>query len=396
MDTIKKIFKIGYGPSSSHAMGPANACKIILKKYPDVEKIEIILYGALAATGKGHLTDHAIEKTLKHIPYKIIWKPEKNLPGHPNGIEFLIFKKGELIAREIYYSIGGGEVSKNGIPEKGEIYPHTTMNEILHFCESRKISLWEYVFIYEGEEIKDYLAEIWKVMQDAIQRGLSKEGILPGNLGVRRKAFEYYQKAKLAQGLFKERLLLSSFALATAEENADGEIVVTASTCGSSGVLPAVLYYLKTVRIADDETILKALATAGLIGNLVKYNASISGAEVGCQGEIGTACAMTAGAMTQILGGNPAQIEYAAEMALEHHLGLTCDPVKGMVQIPCIERNVFAANRAVDCSNYALFSDGKHLVSFDTVVKVMKKTGHDLPSLYKETGKGGLAAEYDE
>jgi L-serine dehydratase len=233
-------------------------------------------------------------------------------------------------------------------------------------------------------------------MQEVIERGLNKEGILPGGLGVRRKAHEYYQKAKLAGGAFKERLLLSAFALAVAEENASGEIVVTAPTCGSSGILPAVLYYLKTKDMANDENIVKALATAGLIGNLVKYNASISGAEVGCQGEVGTACSMAAGAMTQILGGNIYQIEYAAEMALEHHLGLTCDPVKGMVQIPCIERNVFAANRAVDCANYALFSDGKHLISFDKVVKVMKKTGHDLPYLYKETAKGGLAEEYEK
>lgn len=396
MDTIKKIFKTGYGPSSSHTMGPASACEIIKQNYPDSEKIEIVLYGSLALTGKGHLTDRAIQRVLKDMPHKIIWEPEKNLSAHPNGMEFLIYKSGRLITKEVFYSIGGGEISKTGKPIERKIYPHKSMGEIIKFCEENKIKLWEYVFTHEEKDLENYLEKIWNTMQEAIERGLNREGTLPGGLGIRRKAHEYYQKAKLAGEAFKGRLLLSSFALAVAEENASGEIVVTAPTCGSSGILPAVLYYLKIKNMANDKNIIKALATAGLIGNLVKYNASISGAEVGCQGEVGTACAMSAGAMTQILGGNIYQIEYSAEMALEHHLGLTCDPVKGMVQIPCIERNVFAANRAVDCANYALFSDGKHLISFDRVVRVMKKTGHDLPSLYKETAKGGLAEEYEK
>ena len=397
MDSIKKIYKIGYGPSSSHSMGVQKAAQTVFGLYPEMDKIEVILYGALAATGKGHMTDKVIEKVFQKIPHKIIWKPEETLPAHPNGMKFRIYKEGRLLEEEVFYSIGGGEISRTGKPEREDLYPHKKMREILRFCSEKGLTLWEYVFLFENrKEVEEHLRKVWSVMQDAIRRGLQAEGVLPGGLGVRRKAYEYHQKAKLAGGPFKDRLLLSSYALAVAEENAAGGFIVTAPTCGSCGVVPAVLYHMKESGIATDDSIIKALATAGLVGNLVKFNASISGAEVGCQGEIGTACAMAAAAATQLLGGTPVQIEYAAEMALEHHLGLTCDPVKGLVQIPCIERNVFAANRAIDCANFALFSDGRHLVSFDTVVEVMKETGHALPSLYKETAAAGLAKEYDK
>jgi len=396
MDSIKKIFKIGFGPSSTHTMGVQKACETILEKYPEADKIEVSLYGSLASTGKGHLTDRIIDRTLGKINYKIIWKPEITLPEHPNGMEFKIFKDNKIIASEIYYSVGGGEISKTGHPEEDKLYPHTTMKDILYFCEKRGITLWEYVLLYEGSQVMDYLAEVWNVMQNTIKRGLEQEGVLPGGLGVARKAYIYYQKAQFMEENLRGRIILFAYALAVAEENAAGNTIVTAPTCGAAGVLPSVLYYLKETGIAKDKFILKAIATAGLVGNLIKYNASISGAEVGCQGEIGAACSMASSAITQLLGGTPRQIEYAAEMGLEHYLGLTCDPVKGLVQIPCIERNVFAANRALDCASYALVSDGRHLVSFDTVVKVMRNTGHDLPSLYKETSKGGLAIEFSK
>lgn len=393
MDSIKKIFKIGFGPSSSHSMGPQFISEIIAGKYPEADFFDITLYGSLAATGKGHFTDKAIARVFNNKSFRINWEPSIFLPAHPNGMEFKIFVTGDLRATEIWYSIGGGEISQDGLLSDVSLYPHRTMKEILHYCEERGILLWEYIYEIEGDELQAHLKEVWETMKETIHRGLDTEGTLPGGLGVQRKALTYYQKARMSGDFLKNRTILASYALATAEENAVGNTVVTAPTCGSAGVLPAVLYFLQRVNQIPDIRIIRALATAGLIGNLVKYNASISGAAVGCQGEIGTACAMAAAAATQLLGGSPAQIEYAAEIGLEHHLGLTCDPVRGMVQIPCIERNVFAANRAIDCANFALLSDGKHLVSFDTVVRVMKKTGHDLPPLYRETGTGGLAAE---
>lgn len=274
------------------------------------------------------------------------------------------------------------------------VYPLSHISDIQEWCESEGASYWEYVEKCEGKEIWDYLSEVWKVMCRSIENGLKNEGMLPGGLGVRRKAATYFVKSKGYTDTMRSRGALYAYALAVAEENAAGGEIVTAPTCGSSGVLPAVLYYLQTTRNFLEIRILRALATAGLFGNVVKANASISGAEVGCQGEVGVACAMAAAAACQLFGGSPAQIEYAAELALEHHLGLTCDPVGGLVQIPCIERNAIAAARAFDSNIYATFSDGKHHVSFDHVVEVMKETGHALPSLYKETAAGGLAKHY--
>ena len=306
--------------------------------------------------------------------------------------------KGTRSDEWIVYSIGGGALAEEGTStiETPDIYSMNSMTEILIWCEKTGRSYWEYVEECEGQEIWDYLREVWKVMKAAVERGLDNEGVLPGPLNLRRKASAYFIKASGFQANLRSRGLVFSYALAVSEENASGGVIVTAPTCGSCGVLPAVLYHLQKTREFSEMRILRALATAGLVGNVVKTNASISGAEVGCQGEVGVACAMAAAAANQLFGGSPAQIEYSAEMGLEHHLGMTCDPVCGLVQIPCIERNAYAAARALDSNIYATFTDGTHRVSFDKVVEVMKETGHDLPSLYKETSEGGLAKDYEQ
>ena len=294
--------------------------------------------------------------------------------------------------------MGGGALAEEG-HDKGatpDIYNMSRMSEILYWCERTGRNYWEYVQQCEDEDIWDYLAEVWKTMKESIERGLDQEGVLPGPLNLRRKASTYYIKAKGYKDNLRSRGLVFSYALAVSEENASGGKIVTAPTCGSCGVVPAVLYHLQKSRDFSDTRILRALATAGLIGNIVKHNASISGAEAGCQAEVGVACSMASAAASQLFGGSPAQIEYAAEMGLEHHLGMTCDPVCGLVQIPCIERNAYAAARALDANIYSAFTDGNHRVSFDKVVEVMKQTGHDLPSLYKETSEGGLAKDYQQ
>ena len=393
METIRKIFKIGYGPSSSHTMGPRNAAKIFKETNPEAEAFRVTLYGSLAATGKGHLTDVAIIDELLPRKTEIIWNPEIVLDFHPNGMKFeALTGNNEIIDEWLIYSVGGGDLADENTKEaQCNIYDLNNMEQILQMCQKTGRSFWEYVRDVEGNEIFDYLADVWNTMENAIRRGLEEEGLLPGGLALQRKASSYYVKSKGYLGSMKSRALIYSYALATSEENASGGKIVTAPTCGSSGVLPSVLYHLKINHDCSDTKIIRSLATAGLIGNIVKNNASISGAEVGCQGEIGVACAMAAAAACQLFGGSPAQIEYAAEMGLEHHLGLTCDPVCGLVQVPCIERNAFAAARALDSCSFAMLSDGKHLVNFDKVVRTMKQTGHDLPSLYKETSSGGLA-----
>lgn len=392
MESIKELFKIGFGPSSSHTMGPAKAAANFKKKFYNSDKIIVTLYGSLAATGKGHFTDKAILNQLYPLNVEIIWKPEVIPSFHPNGMMFEAFKNDEKIGEYIVYSVGGGKIVEEGENiETKSVYPLKKMDDILQFCEKEGYALWEFVEMYEGKEIWGYLREIYKAMMEAIERGIKKEGSIPGGLGLQRKAWQFNIKSKLTGPHLSRFGSLTSYALAVSEENATGGIVVTAPTCGSSGVLPAVLRYLSENIPISEDSILKALATAGLVGNIVKHNGSISGAEVGCQGEVGTACAMAAAAATQLMGGTNYQIEYAAEMGLEHNLGLTCDPVNGLVQIPCIERNVFAASKALNAADYALFSDGKHRVSFDKVIQVMVNTGKDLPSLYRETGEGGLA-----
>lgn len=393
METIRKIFKTGLGPSSSHTMGPRFAAEIFRKKNEPATIIRITLYGSLAATGKGHLTDKVLRESFPEDKVRIIWEKDTVLPYHPNGMKFeALDDHNTLLDSWTVYSIGGGDIEdENTLQHKEQIYPHTRMSEILKWCQQNGRTLWEYVEIHEDKEIWSFLGEVWKSMKESIVRGLENEGVLPGTLHLPRKASSYYIKAKSAAGSLQKRALVFAYALAVSEENAGGGTIVTAPTCGSCGVVPAVLYHIQNTYGFSDARILKALATAGLIGNLVKENASISGAQVGCQGEVGTACSMAAGAAAQLFGGTPAQVEYAAEMGLEHHLGLTCDPVAGLVQIPCIERNAIAAGRAMDASAYAILSDGLHRVSFDKTVLAMKETGHDLPDIYKETSEGGLA-----
>lgn len=398
MESISEIYRIGTGPSSSHTMGPRKAAQMFLEANPSAVSFDVYLYGSLAATGKGHLTDKAIEEVLAPAgEVKIHWNPDFVPQYHTNGMRLVARDIiGAVIADRTVYSVGGGkivwdsEVQGNACDKKS-IYPMHRISEILTWCEHTGKSYWEYVDECEGEAIWEYLHEVWEVMKASVKRGLDAEGVLPGGLGVRRKAMSYFMKASGYSSNLKSRGLVYSYALAVSEENASGGMIVTAPTCGSCGVLPAVLYHLYLTRDLSEKRILRALATAGIFGNVVKTNASISGAEVGCQGEVGVACAMAAAAASQLFGGSPAQIEYAAEMGLEHHLGLTCDPVCGLVQIPCIERNAYAAARALDSNLYASFSDGVHSVSFDRVVEVMKQTGHDLPSVYKETSQGGLA-----
>lgn len=396
MESIKKLYKIGNGPSSSHTMGPLKAAEIFASRHPRASRFEVTLYGSLAATGKGHLTDAAILKALTAVaPTSINWKPDTVLPFHTNGMTFVAYDaNGESSEPWTVYSVGGGDIVEEGqscLPA-ANIYELSKIKDIQAYCEKTGKSYWEYVEDNEGPEIWDYLAEVWKVMKEAVERGIEAEGVLPGGLGVRRKAVSYYVHAAGYSSSLKSRGLVYAYALAVSEENAAGGRIVTAPTCGSCGIVPAVLYHLYTSKGFSEKRILRALATAGLFGNVVKHNASVSGAEVGCQGEVGVACAMAAAAASQLFGGTPAQIEYSAEMGLEHHLGLTCDPVCGLVQIPCIERNAYAAARALDANLYAAFSDGRHSVDFDRIVEVMKQTGHDIPSLYKETAMGGLAA----
>ena len=377
-------------------MGPRKAVECFLTENPGVRYIRITLFGALAATGRGHMTDRALTEEAKRfgVTTEISWKPEITLPRHPNALTLEGLDQDENTCIEkICYSVGGGKIVWDG-EEIGEhnIYPpQTTMRSILTWCEQYGRPVWEYASEHEESDLFDFLAEVWDVMKQAIKRGLDTEGVLPGGLNRGRKAAGYFAKAAHFSGPLGKRSKVYAYALAVSEENAGGGKVVTAPTCGSCGVLPAVLLYQKEVYKLPESRILRALATAGIIGALVKEHASISGAEVGCQGEIGTACSMASGASAQLMGGSVYQVEYAAEMGLEHHLGLTCDPVGGLVQIPCIERNALAAARALNHMNYSLLSDGRHRISFDAVVGVMKETGQALPSLYRETSRGGLA-----
>lgn len=376
-------------------MGPRVAAKQFAESNPAASSFEVTLYGSLAATGKGHLTDVAILQSLQPTaPVEIKWEPAVFLPFHPNGMRFRAFNMaGDLINERVCYSVGGGAVVNEGetSPQTPEVYPLNNLTDILEWCNKMGCSYWEYVEQCEGPEIWAYLADVWSTMRAAVERGIDREGVLPGPLHLPRRAATYHVRASGYKSNLQSRGLVFAYALAVSEENASGGEIVTAPTCGSCGVIPAVLYHLQKSRDFSDARIYRALATAGLIGNVVKTNASIAGAEVGCQGEVGVACAMAAAAANQLFGGSPAQIEYAAEMGLEHHLGMTCDPVCGLVQIPCIERNAYAAARALDANLYSAFTDGIHRVSFDRVVEVMKQTGHDLPSIYKETSEGGLA-----
>ena len=399
MITLRELYRIGLGPSSSHTMGPRKAALLFQERHPDAQSYIVHLYGSLAATGKGHMTDKAILDVLGNDCTRIVWEPKVFLPFHPNGMKFAaVMSDGTMSPEWTVFSVGGGALAEEGKPalELPDIYDMHFATDILAWCQRTGKTYWEYVQECEGPEIWDFLREVWNTMRASVENGLEHEEVLPGPLNLRRKAVSYLTRAEGYQASMKSRGLIFAYALAVSEENASGGKIVTAPTCGSCGVLPGVLYHLWKSRQISEACILRALATAGLFGNIVKTNASISGAEVGCQGEVGVACAMAAAAASQLFGGTPAQIEYAAEMGLEHHLGLTCDPVCGLVQIPCIERNAYAAARAMDANSYAMFTDGQHRVSFDKVVEVMKNTGHDLPSLYKETSEGGLAMSMEQ
>jgi len=398
MKSLRELYRIGHGPSSSHTMAPRKAAEQFLQRHPGAARFRVTLFGSLAATGRGHLTDKVLLEAFLPAPCEIIWKAGQELPLHPNGMHFeALADDHSIIDKWQVYSIGGGALQEAGeSPDRAETYNLNQMEAILAQSAKTGESCWEYVARCEGEEIYRFLEDVWETMTASIERGLDNVGVLPGGLGLERKAQAFKRKASLYGPDFKRNGLLWAYALAVSEENAAGGVIVTAPTCGASGVLPAVLRYLLESLECSTEDILRALATAGLIGNLVKHNASISGAEVGCQGEIGTACAMAAAAATQLHGGTIRQIEYAAEMGLEHHLGLTCDPVNGLVQIPCIERNAHAATRALSCCHFALLAGGEHKITFDEITRVMKETGQALPSLYRETAGGGIAQAYRE
>ncbi len=398
VESIRELYRIGVGPSSSHTMGPKRAAEIFRTRHPEAAGFRVTLFESLAATGRGHLTDKAITDALAPLPAHIVWAADQRLPEHPNGMRFTALDAdGRKTGSWTVYSIGGGALQDAGAPrQRVSLFPLTTLTEIMRACAEDGITYWEYVVRHEGEGIWAFLEGIWTAMQESMERGLSTEGVLPGGLSLARKACSYHQKALMGGSELRQTGLLAAYALAVSEENAAGGVIVTAPTCGSCGVVPAVLRYLAESIGSRPRALLQALATAGLIGTIIKTNASISGAEVGCQGEVGSACAMAAAAATQLMGGSIRQIEYAAEMGLEHHLGLTCDPIGGLVQIPCIERNAVAATRARSVALMALLSDGSHRIPFDEVVRVMKETGHDLPNLYRETAYGGLAKAYGE
>lgn len=398
MKSLRELYRIGHGPSSSHTMGPRAAAHIYQKRHPEAKAFRITLYGSLAATGRGHLTDKALYSILGQERTDIVWRPEEVKPFHPNAIQF------ETIGEDknpydpwLVYSVGGGALQEEGKPssETPDVYPLSSLLAIKDWCIERGQSYWEYVNQYEAPDIWDYLDECWEIMCRCIERGLETEGVLPGPLHLRRKAPQFYIKACGYSTNLQTRGLVFSYALAASEENASGGHIVTAPTCGSCGVVPAVLYHLSKSRQFPRKRILHALATAGLVGNIAKTCGSISGAEAGCQAEVGVACAMAAAAANYCFGGSLAATEYAAEMGLEHHFGMTCDPVCGLVQVPCIERNAHAAARALDCNIYATYAEGHHRVSFDQAVNIMRQTGKDLPSLYRETAEGGLAKEFE-
>lgn len=395
MEPLSELFRIGYGPSSSHTMGPARAGEVFKARHPDAKRFEVTLYGSLSATGKGHFTDRALENALGKERTKVIWSKEA-LPFHPNGMELRAYDATDReLGKWTCFSIGGGALAEEGrMPAVPRPYKIDTMAGILDWCGRNGGHLWELFDKVEGKAGWNHLAAVWKQMQATIAEGLRTDGVLPGGLNLPRKAKSFYRQSLKLDEVQGQTAQLAAYAYAVNEQNAGLGMVVTAPTCGSCGTLPAVLRYMQRKLRCPDEDILKALATAGLVGNVVKRNGSISGAEAGCQAEVGTACAMAAAAATYLMGGTPLQCEYAAQMSLEHCLGLTCDPAKGLVQIPCIERNAMAASRAVVAAEMSMLGDGKHLISFDKIVRVMLETGHDLPSIYRETSKGGIAVHF--
>ena len=399
MKSIRNIYKIGKGPSSSHTMGPERASRIFLSEHPEADSFTARLYGSLARTGKGHGTDRVIVETLAPVPTEIEFVMEhvQDLP-HPNTMDLIAYKDGNITGEMRIYSVGGGDIrieGRNHHADDPDIYPEKSFTEIAEYCKHKNIRLSEYVEEKEGPEIWDFLFGVWNTMCDAIQQGLTHSGILPGGLNVERKAqYLYNQRHIDERPETRENRIVCAYAFAVSEQNADLGTIVTAPTCGACSTLPAVLKYMQVERRYSDRDILRALAVAGLIGNIVKTNASISGAECGCQAEIGTACSMASAALAELFEMGIDQIEYSAEVALEHHLGLTCDPIGGLVQIPCIERNAVAAMRAINAVRIANFLTATRKISFDMVVETMYQTGLDLNHIYRETSEGGLAKHY--
>lgn len=399
MKSVRTVFKTGIGPSSSHTMGPAFAAKKFLLLYPNADRVKVVLHGSLSKTGRGHGTDRVLLESFTPIKTDIVFSDEheKNLP-HPNTMDLIAYANGAELGRRRFLSIGGGEIRMEG--EKIETieksyYSELSFSQIAEICKKRNIRLSDYVFEHEDADFKEFLHQVWQTMSASIREGLTHTGTLPGGLGVERKAQRLFNQKHIDESpQTRENRLVCAYAFAVSEQNADCGLIVTAPTCGSCGVLPAVLKYMQEKNAFSDEAIIRALAVAGLIGNLVATNASISGAECGCQAEIGTACSMAATALGELFEMGVDQIEYAAEIALEHHLGLTCDPVCGLVQIPCIERNAVAAMRAINALSLANFLSDSRKISFDLVVQTMYQTGKDLSRLYRETSEGGLAKLY--
>ncbi|MBQ2667925.1 MAG: L-serine ammonia-lyase, iron-sulfur-dependent, subunit alpha [Clostridia bacterium] len=399
MESLKELYRIGTGPSSSHTMGPERAAKRFKEKNLHADRFIVTLYGSLAKTGPGHLTDDILVKTFAPRPVEIRFDFTETALPHPNTMELIAVKNGEYTDFQRVISVGGGKIMTEGesaADAPADVYPLSTFADIKAYCTENRIRLWQYVERCEGDNIWFYLGEVWKTMRNAVMRGLDTEGTLKGGLDVQRKAKMLYRQKHIDESAeTRESRTVCSYAFAVSEENAAGGVIVTAPTCGACGVLPAVLLYMQERRGFSDTEILHALAAGGLIGNLIKTNASISGAECGCQAEIGSACSMAAAALAELHGMDLDQIEYAAEVAMEHHLGLTCDPVRGLVQIPCIERNAVAAMRAINALNLANFLTYTRKISFDVVVNTMYETGRDLFSKYRETGEGGLAKYYN-
>ena len=397
MKSIREIYKTGKGPSSSHTMGPAKAMGIFVGENPDADSYEVILYGSLSDTGKGHGTDVAITSMCGAKSINIIFNSvDRELP-HENTLDIFAVKNGERTQKMRVMSIGGGDIKIEGREDNisDEIYPENSFSEISEYCKLEGIRLSDFVIMREGEGLYSFLYDVWETMKAAIHRGLTTSGILPGGLEVERKAQYLYNQRHIDESpVTRENRIVCSYAYAVSEENADNGTIVTAPTCGASAVLPSVLKYMQEKHGFSDKHILKALAVAGLVGNLVRTNASISGAECGCQAEIGTACSMASAALGELFEMGIDQIEYAAEIAIEHHLGLTCDPICGLVQIPCIERNAVAAMRAINAMSLANFLSGSRKISLDLVIKTMYETGKDLSHLYRETAEGGLAKHY--
>ncbi|MBE6529531.1 MAG: serine dehydratase [Ruminococcaceae bacterium] len=398
MQSIREIYRIGRGPSSSHTMGPERACKQIKACFPSADRYRVVLYGSLAKTGEGHGTDRVIRETLEPLVGEVIFDRETPTIRHPNMMDITLFAGEKELCQKRVWSVGGGAIVWDGEePEEQapDVYDLSTFADITAECARRNIRLWQYVVEKEGVEIIDYLTEVWETMKAAVNRGISATGILPGGLDTQRRARIIYQGRHIDESpQTKENRLVSAYAFAVGEENAAGGVIVTAPTCGASGVVPAVLRYMQEARGFSDLQIVHALASAGIAGNVIKTNASISGAECGCQAEIGSACSMAAVALAELFEMGFDQIDYAAEVAMEHHLGLTCDPIGGLVQIPCIERNAVAAMRAINALSIANFLADSRKISFDLIVKTMYNTGMDLPLGYRETSTGGLAKYY--